>query len=145
MSTPLYAHTCTQLSIRVPKLILSLRLSLRLLTCQKRACGSSLKPYHSKWDSRMGHPSAPHRPEYPHTLLCCLAWHFFFLLSSSSFFFLLFLSPFLFFFLLSSFSFFFVSSSVFSGCNINVLFNLRVSILTQPGLYKHPVRQRRPI
>ena len=28
-------------------------------------------------------------------------------------------------------SFFFFSSSVFSGCNINVLFNLRVPILTQ--------------
>ena len=62
VSTPLYAHTCTRLSIRVP----TLTLSLRLLTCQKRACRSSLKRYHSKSDSRMGHPSALHRPEYSH-------------------------------------------------------------------------------
>ena len=48
------------------------------------------------------------------SLLCCLTRPFFFLLLSSSF------------FLLS-----------FSGRNKDVLFNLRVSSLTEPGLYKH--------
>ena len=48
------------------------------------------------------------------SLLCCPARHF--LLSSSSFFF---------------------SSCVFSGCNKDVLFNLRVSSLTEPGLNKY--------
>ena len=38
--------------------------------------------------------------------------------------------------LLLSSSFFLFSSSVLSGCNKDVLFNLRVSSLTEPGLYK---------
>ena len=41
------------------------------------------------------------------SLLCCLTWHFFF------------------------------SSSFLPGCNKDVLFNLRVSSRTDPGLYKH--------
>ena len=48
------------------------------------------------------------------SILCCLTRPFFFLLLFSSF------------FLLS-----------FSGRNKDVLFNLRVSSLTEPGLYKH--------
>ena len=38
--------------------------------------------------------------------------------------------------LLSS-SYLFFSSSVFSGCNKDVVFSIRVSSLTEPGLYKH--------
>ena len=50
------------------------------------------------------------------SLLCCLARHFFLLLLSPPFSLLL--------------------SSFLSRCNKDVLFNLRVSSLTEPGLYK---------
>ena len=61
------------------------------------------------------------------SLLCCLARHFFLLIFP-------FISPLLF----PPFSLL-LSSSFLSGCNKDVLFNLRVSSLTETGLYKDAI------